>query len=109
MQKKNKLSGGIIFIENNLTWEERKIQREISVWVKQQRAKEKRIKIGYGKIRVNGEWKYWNDIVKEIGKEDKKRDSVRVEERGNEETNGRGKDRGDGETEEDRVESSYFA
>jgi len=58
MQKKNKLSGGNIFIENDLTWEERKIQREISVWAKQQRAKEKRIKIGYGKIRVNGEWKY---------------------------------------------------
>jgi len=58
MQKKNKLCGGNIFIENDLTWEERKSQREIRVWAKQQRAKGKRIKIGYGKIRVNGEWKY---------------------------------------------------
>jgi len=46
MQKKNKLSGGNIFIENDLTWEEKKIQRKISVWAKQQRAKGKRIKIG---------------------------------------------------------------
>jgi len=50
MQRKNKLSGGNIFIENDLTWEERKIHGEIIVWAKQQRAEGKRIKIGFGKV-----------------------------------------------------------
>jgi len=61
------------------------------------------------KISVNGEWKYWNEIVKEIGKENKKRDSVRVEEGESGETNGRSKDRGDREAEDDRVGSTDFA
>jgi len=55
MQKKSKLSGGNIFIENDLTWEERKTQGEIIAWAKQQRANGKRVKIGFGKVRLNEE------------------------------------------------------
>ncbi|CAL1672512.1 unnamed protein product [Lasius platythorax] len=54
MKRKNKLKDGYVFIENDLTWEERKIQEKINVWAKVQRSKGKEIKIGFGKVRING-------------------------------------------------------
>jgi len=37
MKRKSKLRGGNIFIDNDLTWEERKTQERINKWVKKQR------------------------------------------------------------------------
>lgn len=45
MKKKNRLKGGSIFIENDLSWEERKVQERINTWAKLQRGKGKDIKI----------------------------------------------------------------
>lgn len=53
MKNKNKLKGGNIFIENDLTWEERKLQEKISKWAKKERNKGGEVKIGLGKIRIN--------------------------------------------------------
>lgn len=81
MKNKNKLKEGNIFIENDLTWEERKIQKKISRWGKEEKEKGKDIKIGLGKVRINGIWKFWTDIEKE-----KKRNNEESE-RGKEERN----------------------
>lgn len=54
-----------IYIENDLTWEERKVQEKISSWVKLERSKGKEIKIGLGKVRIDGT--LWTDIEKGLG------------------------------------------
>lgn len=67
MKNKNKLKEGNIYIENDLTWEERKIQERISRWGKEEKSKGKEIKIGLGKVRINGIWRFWSDIEKGTG------------------------------------------
>lgn len=42
MRKKSKLKGGNIFIDNDLSWEERKTQKRINKWVKKKRKRVKR-------------------------------------------------------------------
>lgn len=59
MAAKNKLKGTNIYIENELTWEERKIQWEIRSIAKEMRAAGKRVKIGYQKLISNGEVYVW--------------------------------------------------
>jgi len=49
MRKKNRLKRDQIFIENDLTWEEKKIQERI--WVKERRNKGEDVKVGFGKVR----------------------------------------------------------
>lgn len=66
MKNKNKLKGGNIFIENDLTWEERKLQEKIGKWAKEERNKGREIKMGLGKIRINRIWKFWTEIGKEM-------------------------------------------
>lgn len=68
MKRKNKLKGikgEQIFIENDLTWEERKIQERINKWAKEKKSIEEDIKIGVGKVRIKDIWKFWSDIEKE--------------------------------------------
>lgn len=68
MKRKNKLKGikgEQIFIENDLTWEERKIQERINKWAKEKKSIEEDIKIGIGKVRIKDIWKFWSDIEKE--------------------------------------------
>lgn len=68
MRNKSKLKEEIIFIENDLNWEERKIQKKIYNWVRAQREKGIDLKIGLGKIRVKRVWR--TEIEKK--KEEKK-------------------------------------
>lgn len=66
MKRKNKLKEikeEQIFIENDLTWEERKIQERINKWAKEKKSIEEDIKIG--KVRIKDIWKFWSDIEKE--------------------------------------------
>lgn len=49
IKRKNRLKGKNIFIENDLTWEERKVQERIIRWTKKERIKGENIKIGFGK------------------------------------------------------------
>lgn len=60
-RRKNRLKGGFIFIENDLTWEEGKNQERIIKQAKEGKSKEENIKIGIGKVRVKGIWKYWEE------------------------------------------------
>lgn len=64
MRSKNKLRGERIFIENDLTWEERSVQREIARWVKEEKEKGRSIQIGTGRVKINGIWKKWEEVDK---------------------------------------------
>lgn len=66
MENKSKLKGGRIFIENDLTWQERKIQEKINIWAKEEREKGKEVKIGYARVRIGGVWRKWEDVEKEL-------------------------------------------
>lgn len=45
IKHKNRLKGGRVFIENDFTWEERKIQEKINNWVKGEKEKGKDVKV----------------------------------------------------------------
>ena len=55
MRNKHKLKGDI-FIENDLSWEKRKIQERINKWVKEQKGGRKDIKVGLSKVREYGRY-----------------------------------------------------
>jgi len=65
MRNKYKLKGGNIFIENDLSWEERNIQVKINRWVREQKVKGLEVKIGIGRVRVKGVWRAWAEIERE--------------------------------------------
>ncbi|KYN09162.1 hypothetical protein ALC57_18744 [Trachymyrmex cornetzi] len=71
MKNKNKLRGGKIFFENDLSFEERRTQVLINKWVKTQENKGEDIKIGYGRVKIRRIWKAWNEI--ERGEEGKRK------------------------------------
>jgi len=61
MRNKNRLKGEKIFIENDLSWEDRNVQGRINWWVKEQRRKGMEVKVGIGRVRVKGIWWAWGD------------------------------------------------
>lgn len=58
MRNKNKLAGTKIFIEYDLSFEDKKTQEEIGKWVKEMREKGLSVKIGSRKILINNVWVY---------------------------------------------------
>ena len=64
MKNKNKLVGTKLFIENDLSHEDRKKQEQIYKWVKAKREKENEVKVGIGSMvySINGVWKRWEKI-----------------------------------------------
>lgn len=73
LRNKSKLKGERIFIEKDLTWEERRIQEKINKWVREGKGKEmKDVKIGKGRIRINGEWRAWEEIERKEAEEEEK-------------------------------------
>lgn len=70
MKNKYKLKGGNVFIENDLTWEERKVQEEMRKWANEKRSKGEDIKVGYARVRIKGIWKAWTEIEKDMRKEE---------------------------------------
>lgn len=69
MQNKYRLRGEQIFIDSDLSWEERKIQERINRWAKEQRGRGREIKVGKGRVKVEGRWKKWEEIKQKEGKE----------------------------------------
>lgn len=96
MQNKNKLLGTRIYIENDLSYEDRKKQEEINRWVKARKAEGKLIKIGLGKINYDRRWIKWEDkeALKKIEELDNKEEGSR----------GDGKKQGRGESMDDKAE-----
>lgn len=66
MRAKNRLKGEKIFIENDLTWEERKVQEKIYRWVKEERSNGREIKVGYARVNIEGRWIKWGDIERKL-------------------------------------------
>jgi len=66
MKGKSKLKGGNIFIDNDLTWEERKTQERINKWVKEQREKGKEVRSGLARVKIEGKWRRWEEIEEEL-------------------------------------------
>jgi len=74
MKVKNKLKGDSLFIENDLSFEERKVQEKLSRWAKERRSKGMKIKIGRGRARYRGKWVTWEEIEKEERERGKERE-----------------------------------
>ncbi|XP_011694051.1 PREDICTED: trichohyalin-like [Wasmannia auropunctata] len=72
MRNKSKLKGESIYIENDLSWEERRIQEKINRWVRGQKGKGIDLKVGHGRVRVGNVWWTWEELEREEEeKEDK--------------------------------------
>lgn len=59
MKNKNKLIGTKIYIDNDLTREDMRIQKEILKRAKEEKEKNSNIKIGYRKLKIENEWYVW--------------------------------------------------
>lgn len=86
MRNKNKLKGETIYIENDLTWEKRKIQERISRWAKIQKGKE--VKIRMGRVKIDNAWRLWADIEREENREERNRKEEGIAEGKNKNNNG---------------------
>jgi len=78
IRNKFRLKGGNIFVENDLSWEERNTQIKINKWAKEQKGKGLEVKIGVGRVRVKEIWRAWVEIEKEglgIEREEEERKS----------------------------------
>jgi hypothetical protein len=64
MLNKSKLKerkGERMYIDHDLTNEERKTQDKLKEVAREERDRGKRMKIGYRKIQINGEWFIWDE------------------------------------------------
>ena len=67
-QKLRKLSSGIVFINNDLSVEERIMQKQIRERAREERKRGKTVKVGFHKIVIEGEeWK-WNRNLNKLEK-----------------------------------------
>lgn len=67
MEQKFKLKGGSVFLEHDLSWEEKKVQERLNRWAEIEREKGRDIKVGFAKVRVGGVWKKWEEVERELG------------------------------------------
>lgn len=70
LRNKNKFTGSNIYVENDLTVEERKIQSEIRKIGKMEKEKGKNVRIGYRKITIDGIRFNWCDKEKGVVEDD---------------------------------------
>lgn len=66
MKNKSKLRGRDIFIENDLTLEERKIAAKLRQIAREEREKGKQVRIGYKKIHVDGKLFTWDNRLENL-------------------------------------------
>lgn len=62
MKNKNKLKGTDIFINDDLTEEERRVQFMIRQKAVEERKAGKEVRIGYRKIQIEGKWRNWTEL-----------------------------------------------
>lgn len=80
-----------IRIEDDLTWEERRMKWKIEDRAWEERRKGRRVWVGYGRIQVEGRWWIWNEDKEELVLMDEKGGD---EGRQGEEMNGNGRGKG---------------
>ncbi|KAF5299031.1 hypothetical protein FQR65_LT09494 [Abscondita terminalis] len=66
MKNKPKLNGSQIYIENNMTYEERKIQKYVA---KKEVSQGKTVKVGWHKLYKEGKWWKWDRSSGELKQE----------------------------------------
>lgn len=66
MANKMKLRNTRIYINNDLTTEERRIQKEIRSIAREEKAKGNKVKTGYQKIILNDKEYRWNEVVQGV-------------------------------------------
>ena len=59
MRKRGQLKGTKIYINHDLSREDRDIQRKLREIAKQEREQGAEVKLGFRKIRINGNWRKW--------------------------------------------------
>jgi len=65
MGRKYKLKGEKMFIENDLSFEERKIQEKMNRWANGKRSIGIEVKVGRGRIKIRDRWITWEEIERE--------------------------------------------
>jgi len=65
MRNKFKLKGDKMFIENDLSFDERKVQEKLGRWAKAEREEGVEVKIGRGRAKVRGKWIMWEAIERQ--------------------------------------------
>lgn len=66
MSKKSRLDTKRIYIEYDLTYEERKVQVAIREKARKLQEEGKVVKVGYRKLNIQGKWFHWNDEEEEL-------------------------------------------
>lgn len=61
MNRKRKLVGSNIFIENDLSYDDRKKQEEIFKWIKEKKEIGLTVKAGHGRIMFKNTWFKWEE------------------------------------------------
>ena len=65
-QKLKKLSGGVVYINNDVSVEERNMQKQIRERAREEKKRGKTVKVGFHRIEIEGEeWK-WNRNLNEL-------------------------------------------
>lgn len=60
MEKKKNLSKGV-YIDDDLTREEREVQKKLRDRAREEKGRGKRVRVGYRKIRIEDKWYRWNE------------------------------------------------
>ena len=68
MKNRSKLKGSRIYVDDDLTSEDDKIQRNIRKWAKAESAKGKRVNVRTGKCLVDGTMYEWDEERQEMRK-----------------------------------------
>ena len=70
MRNKNRLGARKVYVDHDLTYKEREIQRRIRERAKEERKKEKTVTIGYQKICIQGTCHKWNEEKDKLEREE---------------------------------------
>lgn len=60
MEKKKMLKGRKIWIEEDLTWEERRVRWRLREIAREEERRGRKVWVGQDKIKIEGEWWWWN-------------------------------------------------
>ena len=63
MKNKNKLQGTDIYIDDDLTKQEREIQRTLRMRAREEREKGNEARVGYQKLMINNNWVNWKELT----------------------------------------------
>jgi len=68
-EKKKSLKGSKIWIDEDWTWREREVRRKLGRLAVEERGKRRRVWVEGNRIRIEGEWRRWNEEKGELESE----------------------------------------